>query len=293
MNLLAFSHAYSFTHFSESNLKKTKGTNLTNYEKIKLLLFGISNPRPKSKIVPSQKFETITLNSNKKIECWYIKVEKSKGSVIIFHGYGGQKATMIDKSNEFLKMGYSTLLVDFMGSGNSEGNKTTIGFMEAEQVKSCYDYLEKEGKNKIYLFGTSMGAVAILKAISDYKFQPNGIIIECPFGSMYETTTARFKSLGVPTFPMASILVFWGGVQNGFWAFSHKPTNYAKETQCPTLLLYGEKDKKVSRKEIDSIFKNLNGEKKLKTYSKAGHENYLNKYQKEWSNDVKTFLDNI
>lgn len=45
------------------------------------------------------------------------------------------------------------------------------------QVKSCYDYLAKEGEQHIFLFGTSMGAVAILKAMDDYALSPKGIII--------------------------------------------------------------------------------------------------------------------
>src|SRR5205085_9033661 len=134
------------------------------------------------------------------------------------------------------------------------------------------------GVKNIYLFGTSLGAVAILKAIHDYHLQPAAIIIECPFGSMYQTTCARFRIIKVPPFPMAGLLVFWGGIQNGFWAFGHNPTMYARSVKCPTLLLYGEKDEKVSRQEIDDIYKNLAGKKTLRTYPLAGHENYLIKY---------------
>jgi esterase/lipase len=78
--------------------------------------------------------------------------------------------------------------------------------------------------------------------------------------------------------------------QNGFWAFAHNPTSYAKKINCPTLLLYGAKDKKVSRQEIDKIFDNLHGEKELKIYQEAGHENYLIKYKEEWTKDVQRFL---
>ena len=135
-----------------------------------------------------------------------------------------------------------------------------------------------------------MGAVAIMKAMKDYGLKPDGIILECPFGSMSETVEARFKSMNVPTFPMAGLLVFWGGIQNGFWAFGHNPAEYAKHISCPTLLLFGEKDKNVTRGEIDQIFQNLVGEKKLATYQLAGHDNYLTKYKAEWTKDVSEFL---
>ncbi|HEX7844150.1 MAG TPA: alpha/beta hydrolase [Chitinophagaceae bacterium] len=291
MNISAYMHAYKFTHFSKADKNRTEEPRKLSFTgKIKALFLGINNPRPELSAFPSQQFETITLQSNKLVECWRIKKDSSKGTVILFHGYRGDKSSMIDKSDEFLKMGYSTLLVDFMGSGGSEGNQTTIGFKEAEQVKTAFEYLKNLDEKNIFLFGTSMGAVAILRAIDKYQIQPAGIIIECPFGTMYQTTTARFKTMGVPSFPMAGLLVFWGGVQNGFWGFSHDPVRYAKSVECPSLLLYGEKDEKVSMGEIQSIFNNLPGRKSLKTYPGAGHENYLLKYKKEWVADVSGFL---
>ncbi len=138
-----------------------------------------------------------------------------------------------------------------------------------------------------------MGAVAIMKAIHDYRINPKGIILECPFGSMYQTICARFHSMNAPTFPMASLLMFWGGVINGFSAYNHNPTNYSKSITCPTLLLYGEKDEKVSKEEIDDIFDKLKCTKELKLYKEAGHESYLIKYKEEWNEDVCEFLNTL
>lgn len=291
MNMVAFFHAYKFTHFTENTFAKTKSPDkLTSVEKIKTLFFGVNNPKPKNSKLPTQNYKVVKLKSNKEIECWLLKNEKPKGTIILFHGYGGEKSSMIDKSDEFIKLGFSTLLVDFMGSGNSEGNQTTIGYKEAEEVKTTFDYLVKTGEKNIYLFGTSMGSVAIMKCINDKKINPKGIIIECPFGSMYETVCARFKKMNAPTFPMAGILLFWGGIQNGFWGFSHNPSEYAKNIKCPTLLLYGDKDKSVSRKEIDEIYANLQGVKKLNVYKKTGHENYLIKNKIEWRKNIIDFI---
>ncbi|GAB2818441.1 alpha/beta hydrolase [Ferruginibacter profundus] len=291
MNVVAAFHAYKFTHFISAGAAKTKSPDKLSFQdKVQALFFGVNNPRPENVAIPSQKFENIQLQSNKRIACWSIKTDSSKGTIILFHGYSGEKSTLLDKSDEFIKQGYSTFLVDFMGSGGSEGNQTTIGFKEAAEVKTAFDYLVQQGETKIYLFGTSLGAVAIMKAINDYQINPSGIIIECPFGSMYKTTCARFNNMKVPSFPMAALLVFWGGVENDFRAFGHRPTEYAKTIHCPTLLLYGEQDKNVSREEIDEIYVNLKCSKALKTYPLAGHENYLTHYKEQWIADVQSFL---
>lgn len=292
MNIIAFFHAYKFTHFSTKGINKTATPEkLTLVNKAKTLFFGVNNPKPINYTFPTRKFETVLLKNDKTIEGWYIKTEKPRGTIILFHGYSGKKSAMLDKAEEFLKLEFNTFLIDFRGSGNSEGTQTTIGFYEADDVKCAYEYILSEGEENIYLMGTSMGAVAILKSIADYKLPLSGIIIECPFGSMYQTVCARFDRMNVPAFPMASLLVFWGGIQNNFWAFGHNPSEYSKSVGCPVLLLYGAKDKSVSRTEIDEIFKNLNGRKELKIYESAGHDNYLIKYREEWITDVKEFLE--
>lgn len=293
MNIIALFHSYKFTHFSDKVSKKTDANTLSAVQKAGVLFFGIDNPRPVNVEKPKQQYETIRIKSNKEIECWSIKTLNAKGTVILFHGYGGDKSQMLDKSDEFIAMGFNTLLVDFMGSGGSEGTTTTIGYFEAQEVKSCFDHLVKQGEKNIHLFGTSMGAAAILKAMNDYNIAPSSILIECPFGSMYKTVCARFRVMGAPEVPMAGLLVFWGGVQNGFWAFNHNPEEYAKNVNCPVFLMYGEKDNRVSREEIDAIYANAKGKKQLVLFPLAGHENYLNKYKEEWKTSVGSFLSQL
>ncbi|MBI3219447.1 MAG: alpha/beta hydrolase [Bacteroidetes bacterium] len=289
-NLLAIIHSYRFTHFEEPAINK-KINNGESSVAWKSLFTGVRNPRPVNSKTPSVQFETVVLQSNRTIECWYVKQTNAIGTIILFHGYATEKSSLLDHAEIFQQFGYNTLLVDFMGSGNSEGNQTTIGFKEAMQVRTAFEYIQKQGEQTIYLFGVSMGAVAIMKAMADDPMNVNGIIIECPFGTMYQTVQARFRLMKLPSFPFASMIVFWGGVQNGFWAFGHNPVSYASKINCPTLLLYGAKDDRVSRQETQSIFTNLTGEKFLKIYPEAGHERYLLKYHDAWMNDVRQFLN--
>lgn len=292
LNVVAFQHAYKFTHFSDQDVARTKDpTELSIYSKIKLLLTGVDNPKPKHKSLPTHPYKTIQVQSRNQLECWSIEIKNAKGTVILFHGFSGEKSSLLTRADEFIKLGYNTFLVDFTGSGGSEGNTTTIGFKEAQEVKDCFEFIQQQGEQNIILFGTSMGAAAILKASEDYSLQPNALVLECPFGSLYQTVCARFKIMGVPTFPMAGLLTFWGGVQSGYWAFNHNPSNYAKSVTCPTLLLFGQQDDRVSQEETDLIFKNLQGTKFLKNYPHAGHLVFTDDNQAEWRTDVSTFFE--
>jgi uncharacterized protein len=291
INAVAFIHAYKFTHFSKTQEERTKDPKeLTGFFKTKVLLTGINNPKPIRTAIPKLAFKTLNIKSDVMLEAWHVTTSPSKGTVILFHGYSGEKSSLIGRAEEFTKLGYNTLLVDFMGSGGSEGEGTTIGFTEAREVKDCFDYMRALGETEIHLFGTSMGAAAILKALKDYTISPASIILECPFGSLYKTVCARFRIMGVPSVPMAGILTFWGGFQQGYWAFAHNPYSYAESVSCPALLLYGEKDDRVTMEETQLIFKNLQGKKVLVTYPDIGHNIFTAENTPNWVNDVSSFL---
>ena len=292
LNIVAYFHAYKFTHFSDDNKTRTDPKELTFFGKLETLAFGVDNPRPLNTNKPARPFKTLVVpHETDTIECWYVPVESSKGTVLIFHGYAGNKSQMVKESNQFNDLGYGTILVDFLGSGGSTGNNTTIGFYESDQVKTVFDFVKKNNRERIIMFGTSMGAVAIMKSINDYQLNPESIILECPFGNMLETVQARFRIMNAPVFPMSHLLTFWGGFQNNFNAFAHNPSEYAEKIEVRVLLLYGMRDDRVSLKETEQIFKNLAGVKELKLYPEAGHESILMKYEREWIEDVGGFVE--
>ncbi len=291
-NIMVYNHAYRFTHFSEKEIERTNAAeSLSLKEKLSTLAFGIKVPKPKNQQLPEDSFETHILKSHENIEIWRIPIQFPRGIVILFHGYSSSKASMLPYAKQFRNMGYETILVDFMGSGGSSGYNTTIGYKEAHDVKMVYEFVKRQyPQQKIVLFGTSMGAVAVMKSMEKYVLKPDKIILECPFGSMVTTTKKRFNAMGLPGSPFAEWLLFYGSIQNGFNAFRHKPTNYAILIKTPTLLLYGAKDKRVTKKETEGIYDNLSGPKKLIIFENAGHENYLNKYSIEWNEAVGEFL---
>jgi uncharacterized protein len=300
VQIVAYNHAYRFTHFIEkdanSSLTRITPENLSFFGKIKILLLGVPNTKPVTQDLPKQQYKTIKIQSNELLDSWWMPLadstQKTKGIVILFHGYNGEKSSLLTSAATLNKIGYDCLLVDFMGSGGSTGRQTTIGFKEGENVKSAYDYIKQQyPTQKIILLGHSMGAVAIMKSIVDYDLKPDKIILQCPFGTMLETVKTRFKAMNVPSFPFAHLLMFYGGVQNGFNAFNHNPTDYAKHIKVPTLLAHGSQDKRVSRQEIEEIYNNLNGYKELLLLKKSGHEDYCAHSQTEWTNKIANFVD--
>ena len=95
------------------------------------------------------------------------------------------------------------------------------------------------------------------------------------------------------TAPIAQILVFWRGVQQGLNGFAHNPVEYAASVRCPVLLLHGEQDPRVSTLEVRSIYDNFGDDKELVLFPRAGHESYLADDSERWKRAVGEFLERV
>ncbi len=119
------------------------------------------------------------------MEGWYVEADTSVGIVIAFHGYASSKDSLLELLPYFNQHNYDCFLVDFFGSGGSSGFNTTIGFLEAADVKSSVKYIQSNFKpEKILLYGISMGSVAISKALSDTLLGVNGIVLESTYNNL-------------------------------------------------------------------------------------------------------------
>jgi uncharacterized protein len=290
--IISYVHAYKFTHYSSDKVERTDSKKLTFIKKIGLIFTGIDNPRPEDLEFPKTDFETHIIQGDKKLESWYMPIQNPKGLILLFHGYTGSKSQMISRAKDLNKIGYATAIIGFRGSGNSEGDYTSVGYEESRDVLASYEFYKKAfPNNPILLFGTSMGAAAILKAFTETKLDVNGIIIEYPFASLHQSVKNRFKVMGFPTFPMATLLTYFGGRQLGYNSFEHNPSEYAKKVNCPVLHLAGDKDDRVTNEETSEVFKNIGAvDKTLHIFKGAGHEALNENYADEWRNVCGGFL---
>jgi|KBSMisStaDraftv2_1062788.scaffolds.fasta_scaffold01845_2 alpha-beta hydrolase superfamily lysophospholipase len=287
-------HAYKFTHFydaAEAPVKKEEKK--SNWQVTQEILFGAKAYKQKNIMPADSTFEKIDLSTKDhiKLDCWYMKPEgTAKGTVILFHGHGSKKSAVMVESIGFRKMGYNTLLVDFRAHGSSGGNTSTIGWYETEDVKLAYDYIKEKGEKNIILWGISMGAAAVSKAMNDYRLEPSKIILEMPFASVLQAAEGRIKMMGLPGQPLATFVTFWGGAEHGFWAFNMKPSEFVKQIHCPVLLQWGRHDPRVKQEETDLIYANISAPKKLVVYETCGHESLCEKENGRWTATVSEFL---
>lgn len=292
LNIIAAFQAYNFTHFQSNSKPNTLSENSSIGDKFKSIVFGVQISKPQNELIDLDFVEVDTVNGPVNLEVWKIDMEPSKGVVALFHGYKATKSTLWKEAMAFYRMGYTVVLCDFRAAGNSDGHVCTIGYYEANDVKSVFDYCTSTYPNQnIFLYGSSMGAASIMRAVSELKVTPKGILIQSPFYSMLSAVKTRFHLMGIPSFPSAHLITFWGGVLNNFNAYEHNPISYAEDIHCPTLLIHGMLDNRVSYEHAKEIYQVLPGKKEFGVFSKSGHESILNKEEPNWIYLVTNFME--
>jgi alpha-beta hydrolase superfamily lysophospholipase len=212
--------------------------------------------------------------------------------VILFHGLNSNKGNVLGEAFEFNSLGYNTMLVDMRAHGNSQGVVNTLGDSESEEVKLAYEYVLRKGERNIVLWGMSLGAVIITKAIWQYGLTPNKIILEMPFDRLQDHIRARARISGFPGEPFGFFVTFWAGLEHGYWGYGHSTTRYVKKINCPVLVQWGNNDEYVLKKETDRVFSAIkSANKQLEIYD-AGHEPLVARQEEKWVRTVTAFLNN-
>jgi len=296
INALAWRQARCMIQFRDGVTRTDKPEALTALAKLRVLLLGVTLPRPHSDLRPKDldpdcRILTIVAPQQVTLSAWHVDRGAQVPLVILFHAYSADKSSLLDEARAFLELGTSVLLVDFRGSGDSSESYTTLGVDEAADVEAVVRAARRNlPHSSMILFGQSMGAAAILRAVRAHAVAPDGVILEAVFDTMLNTVRNRFKAMGMPSFPGAELLVFWGGVQCGFNGFHHNPMEDASSLNCPSLFMHGGLDNRATLADGRRVFDAAAGPKSFREFPSAGHESYLARFPAAWTNAVRDFI---
>ena len=300
LNVLAYNHAWVMMHFVSGGSCTPRPERLTRGARWMTLLRGVRIPRPRGTATPADvglAFECLTIPSSDgaRLGAWYCAAADNAPLAIVFHGYSADKSTVLPEAAALHGLGLAVLLVDFHGSGESSETSTTIGYTEADDVAAAAAYARARlpPYAALLLHGQSMGAAAILRAVAERGVQADALILEAVFDTLLNTVRNRFALMHTPSFPSAELLVFWGGVQNGFNAFALRPVDYAAAVRIPVLVLHGEHDPRARLADARRVFNALAGPKTLHVFENAAHESYAAGHPQEWRLTVGAFLRGV
>jgi hypothetical protein len=301
LNAAAARHAWTMTNFvprepgAEPPLRPEQ---LSLGAKLALLVTGLDVPRPENTLDPGDEglpFETkhFASDDGTRLSAWFVPRPDPRGVVVLLHGYTGRADCVIGEARWFHDGGFACLLVDFRGSGGSEGSTTTLGWYEADDVAAAVELAHELVAAPVVVYGQSMGAVAAMRALAGGRAATDALIVESPYPTLLATIEKRFDLMGLPSFPAAEVLAFWGGRLHDFDPFALRPLDDAARIDAPTLLLTGALDTRVLEAEARAVFDAFPGDKQFHVFAEAGHAPIRSAAPDEWRDVVGRFLDRL
>lgn len=296
LNVLAYHHARSFFVYADGGERTPSPENLGALDKLRVLVSGIRVPKPKAHATPADfgiSFESLSIpgRAGAMLSAWRLPHTTQSPLVIVHHGYNSEKSGLLPEAGRFHAMGCEVIMVDFTGHGDSPGNEVSLGIREAGDVAAVFAWASGYYSNRpIIVYGHSMGGAAILRAMATLGVRPDAAVVESVFDTLLNAIRFRFALLGVPSFPAAEILLFWGNQQLGVDGFGHDLVAYAGAIDVPVLVSHGTSDNRASVAGARKVHDALRGNKQILMIEGAGHVNPCLTGGARWDRSVSNFV---
>ena len=233
-------------------------------------------------------------------------VGESKKSVVCIHGIGGHSEVFRVMGQDLAEGGIEVYALDLRGFGNSKEKDLPRGDASdfnrhLQDVDEVVGFVRKRhSKNKVYMFGWSLGVLYTLWYAANHPDSLDGIMLAAPywvglmprrlrtkipsmllsapkaFYDSYENWSHDFKEseegkilLQDPLFTAKRSWRWLGSVKT---TLSDKALQNASQIETPTLILLGEKDDKDIRNGSKQLLKSLKTkDKTIQTFPDADH----------------------
>ena len=160
-----------------------------------------------------------------RITGWYVPAPSAKGTVLLFHGNGGNIGHRLHIIGLFRSLGWDVCIIDYRGYGASTGHPTEEGtYLDARAV---WNYLVTERglrSDQIIIQGRSLGG-AVAAALAA-EVHPAGLILEATFTSV--------PDLGQQLYPY--LPVHW------LCRFKYDTLARMSSIHCPVLVAHSRQD---------------------------------------------------
>lgn len=146
---------------------------------------------------------------------WFIPSTASDKALILVHGRNSSRTH--EFGGEFPEFGaamhhrgFSVLMIDMRGHGQSATARCTFGLSERRDVIAAVEWLKQQGyqTEKMGVLGVSMGAAAVVGAAADNP-EIDVLVLDSGYAAVYPLVQSQWRSAsGLPDFFLPSTLLF-------------------------------------------------------------------------------------
>jgi uncharacterized protein len=220
-----------------------------------------------------------------------------QNTMIICHGLGADKWTMLKVANVYMEAGFNTLFYDHTRHGSSGGDLISYGHFEKLDLQQVVEYTkERFPGGKIGIHGESFGgATSLMHAgLNELTKDVSFYVIDCAYSDLKSLFEVRLKDdFGLPNLgivEMASMITY----MREEFAFSDvSPKNVIKNVRTPIFFIHGSEDTYVPTWMSEELYEVKPGEKELWIVPEAAHAQSYATDRNGYRQKVHAFIQRV
>ena len=227
------------------------------------------------------------------LRAWLAKGRPTHGAVLLLHGVGANRASMLARARFLHDRGYTVLAPDFQAHGESPGAHITFGAREALDAASALRYLRRSAAGeRVAVIGVSMGGAAAL--LGDARNDADALVLESVYPTLNDAVADRLSvwlgPLGFLGRALAPALIGSVAPHIGVSADSLRPISRIGGFEKPLLLMTGTEDRYTPLSEARALFACARAPKEYWEVIGAGHEDLHDFAPAEYERLIDDFL---
>jgi alpha-beta hydrolase superfamily lysophospholipase len=227
------------------------------------------------------------------VKGWWCPVENSRCAVLLLPGIRANRLSMVDRARFLRRAGYSVLLIDLQGTGETKGDHITFGSKESRDVLAAVSFIRaRDATTPVAIIASSLGGAAALLATPPLKVE--AMVLEEVYPTIEIATRNRLENYLGPLGPYtASLLLKQLHTRLGISPSDLRPVDHIKEVSCPVLIIAGARDRNTRPADTKMLYDAALSAKQMWTVYRAGHVDLHRAATAEYETRVLAFLDQM
>lgn len=237
----------------------------------------------------------ITSSNGVKLSAYFVNNDKSDCLIVILHGYGSQAKNLLPYIDHFQLSGYSVLIPDLRGHGDS-GGICGLGYGDTQDILKWMQHLEelKATHFRKVLFGTSMGATtAINVALFAGNTKIDAVIADSAAPDLFKIIEKVYRwKVKYPWHFVGPFLLVYMRIFGKVTLDKLSLYGRIQTLNVPILFIHGKKDGLIDYNSVNELYALVRCEKEIMLSDTADHIGMMNIEPDKYWKKVDGFIIN-
>jgi len=206
---------------------------------------------------------------------WWVDEGEGSPVVLLLHAVRADRSMMVSRAQLLMKHGFSVLMVDLQGHGETPGEAITFGLRESADVVAARDWIRaKAPGRKIGVVACSLGGASLLLAPQPSGF--DAVVLEAVYPRITRAVENRIRiRLGALAPVLTPVLLMQLQPRLHIAPSDLEPIRSIGRLGAPVLIAAGSKDEHTTLEESRELFEAASDPKSLWVVENARHQDLL------------------